>query len=82
MLIEGKHICRYCNEAFEWFYLVPQKYNSSRLMDVETIPNNKVGIYYVIKSVEKDGYILPLKATIYCPKCGKLDELEIKYDDK
>jgi hypothetical protein len=51
-------------------------------MDVETIPNNKVGIYYVIKSVEKDGYILPLKATIYCPKCGKLDELEIKYDDK
>lgn len=80
MKIERKNKCQYCGREVEWFYHVSQKLGSS-LYDVETMPDNKTGVYRVEESIEKNGYKLPLKVTVYCPYCNCLNRYEVKYKD-
>lgn len=75
--IQGKEICKKCKKEFQWEYQVPQKL-SSNLFDIESYSRDKASIYEVIKSIEKDGYKMPVEATIYCPHCGSLNTLEYK----
>lgn len=76
MKIEEICSCKHCKKNFEWFYQVPQRLGSR--LDVEAIPNGKVGLYQITKSIEKDGYKMPLEAIVYCPECGKLNDIKIE----
>jgi len=77
MILKDKHKCKYCGEEFEWFYQVPQKMEC-RLFDVETWPEGKVRLYRIGRSIERNGYLVPLNAEAYCPKCNRLNYIEIE----
>lgn len=76
MKIERKHKCHGCNKEFEWFYQVPQR--MSRNLEVEEIPKNKALVSSVKKSVEKDGYNIPLEVMIHCPHCDELNQINVE----
>ena len=78
MKIERKHKCQSCKKEFEWFYQVPQR-NGFGFPEAEEIPKDKALVHYVKKSIEKDGYKMPVELMIYCPYCDELNEIEVEY---
>ncbi|MCM3444366.1 hypothetical protein [Metabacillus halosaccharovorans] len=76
MMIQGKHECEECSKAFEWYYLVPQHIDSPSFQ-AHFIPQNKTSIKQVIQQDEKR---LPIKASIHCPKCDKLNIFKVETD--
>ena len=76
MLIEGKQKCEDCKKELEWVYQLPQRGGSS--LKAETIPKDKIQLYSVTKSIEKDGYRVPLAGSVYCPECGHLNYVEVE----
>ncbi|WP_238906646.1 hypothetical protein [Clostridium sp. YIM B02506] len=77
MRIGGEHTCKVCKRGFEWYYVVPQRINSNKF-DVETITKDKMRLYEVYESVERDGYKFPKKASVYCKFCDNLNHIEIE----
>jgi hypothetical protein len=73
--LEGEYKCTFCDTEFSWYYIAPQWRNAS-VLDVETIPEDKIGLYQIIESVEKNGYKYPVSATVYCPKCDRLNKID------
>jgi hypothetical protein len=78
MVLEGKHKCNSCGFEIEWAYQVPQSISGSRLFDVNTISTNKAGLYRIGNTEERNGYKIPLDASLYCPECGNLNFIQIE----
>lgn len=54
MLIEERQKCEECEKEFEWFYHVPQKWNTP--FEAVVLPTGKAGVRKVVESVEKNGH--------------------------
>ncbi|MEK3993726.1 hypothetical protein MKY29_03140 [Psychrobacillus sp. FSL K6-2365] len=76
MLIEDKHECESCNKEFDWYYLVPQKW--SNRIEAVVLPKGKTSVRKVEERVEKKGYFLPLRVSLYCPDCGSLNTFNVE----
>ncbi len=76
MLLEGEHKCDKCGHNIEWYHQAAQKM-SSRIYDVDVLPEDKTGLYRVTENEEQNGYTIPKRASLYCPKCGELNYIEI-----
>lgn len=75
LLIEGKHTCQDCNKEFEWFYIVPQRYNEP--INAYQLPRDKVGLR--VHEENKDR--TPISGSAYCPNhnCGYNNIFELDY---
>ncbi len=49
-----------------------------QLFDVETWPEGKVRLYRIDRTVERNGYLVPVNAEVYCPRCDRLNYIEIE----
>ena len=77
MIIDDTHKCEFCGHDIMWAYQVPQK-SSCYLFDVDTLPKDKVGLYRIGNTEERNGYKMPLDASVYCPQCNRLNSFKIK----
>lgn len=76
MLITDTTLCKICEKDINWYYQIPQRI-TSRILDVDMIPKNKVKVFHCIHN--KDNvYTL----TCCCPKCGNTNTFEYESEHK
>jgi hypothetical protein len=59
-MIEDKQTCEYCQKEFEWYYIVPQDWNSSKLK-AHVIPKGKATVNHVL---ERNNERIPTKVQV------------------
>ncbi|UAT29431.1 hypothetical protein K7T73_12555 [Bacillus badius] len=76
MLIRDKHECEKCEKEFEWYYQVPQLWGTGLTADF--LPQDKSAASALGRSIEKNGYKIPLQVSARCTKCDHLNNFDIK----
>lgn len=64
--IEGSIYCKNCNSDIKWCYILPQKIGSTRLLEVDTVPDRV--ILLAVDPREK-------KVKVHCRNCDCINEI-------